>query len=69
MEENDRSQEAARVRSILQSPLGLQMRPLAEHLAFKTQFSVSEAMTALWYASQDRRAPHGAAPEESTRIQ
>lgn len=59
-----------RIRSIRQSPLGLQMRPLADHLAFKTVLSANECMACLWYASQDRRASNGiAALEFETRVQ
>jgi hypothetical protein len=59
-----------RIRAIRECPLGLQMRPLAEHLAFDTTLPANECLTILWVAAEGRRAFHGISEQEtSMRLQ
>lgn len=60
----------ARAQAITQSPYGLQMRPLALHLAFRTKLSESEALTVLFYAIESTRERNGlTAQEDYMRVQ
>jgi hypothetical protein len=59
-----------RIKSIRECPLGLQMRPLADHLAFDTTLPANQCLTILWFAEEGTRAIHGIAEQEiSMRLQ
>ena len=57
-----------RIRHIRESPLGLEMKPLAAHLAFDTQLSARECMAILWAAAESIRAPRCGGPAEENQM-